>query len=442
LLHFKYYKLVETKRHEDYTTSMKTKLLLFVAGIVLLATTCDNGIVDGFFKQDEEREIDPSEPEVLFQVSVAQINNGTLSAEPLNAAAGTSVKITETSNAGYMLKNGSLRIQRTDASDIVLYDKPYTFTMPEADVTVIAEFMPYNNLFYMEEDTSGNIAHSMRQILDAYVKPPTNYRFEFPYGLTDVVTAMNYSYWIGDTEVSFELWHIVREWATDAARGADVYILNTTGARGGGSSTGTVRSSTHPVTCIKWYDAVVWCNALTEWYNATYRKTLTPVYQSQGSSVLRNATATAELDIVTPKSGASGFRLPTSQEWELAARWRKDAVNSVSGFTNHASYTSYFTKGEYASGVNSANGADKGQVGVYGVNSTLPVKSKRPNDLGIYDMSGNVAEMCFDKADASSYIMKGQAWPDPDLKVGVVARIPPATPDSTIGFRVARTDVP
>jgi formylglycine-generating enzyme required for sulfatase activity len=251
---------------------------------------------------------------------------------------------------------------------------------------------------------------------------------------------MNHSYWIGDTEVSFELWRIVREWATDAERG-EKYTLNNSGTRGGGFDTpGTVRSSTHPVTNISWYDAVVWCNALTEWYNETYTKNLMLVYESQ-AGVLRD-TATAELNTVTPKSGADGFRLPTSQEWELAARWRKDAVNSVLGFANHVSYTNYFTKGEYASGVNSANGADKGQVGVYGVTSTSPVKSKRPNDLGIYDMSGNVAEMCFDNhpTETSSYIMKGQAWPDPDMSISTIGKLPPATTDSTIGFRVVRTD--
>jgi formylglycine-generating enzyme required for sulfatase activity len=416
---------------------MKTKIILLVVGIVLI-TTCDNGIIDGLFEQDEERDSDN------FTVSIApDIANGTLNAEPLKAAAGTAIEIIVTGNEGYMLKNGSLSIQYADASDIVRDDKPYTFTMPSADVTVSAEFTPYNNLFYKEEDKNGIIAHSMRQILDAKVKSPTNYTFEFPYGLTDVVTAMNYSYWIGDTEVSFELWRIVREWATDVARGENVYTLVTIGARGGGVSTGTARGSTHPVTNISWYDAVVWCNALTEWYNATYAETLTPVYQGQESSVLRDATATAALDMVTPKSDASGFRLPTSQEWELAARWRKDAVNYVQGFTNHVNYTNYFTKGEYASGVNSANGADKGQVGVYGVTSTLPVKSKRPNDLGIYDMSGNVAEMCFDKhpTETSSYIMKGQAWPDPDLKIGAIGGLPPTTTDSTIGFRVARTEL-
>jgi hypothetical protein len=116
---------------------MKTKLILLVVGIILI-TTCDNGIIDGLFEQDEERD----SGNARFTVSIApDIAYGTLNAEPLKAAAGTSIKITVTGNTGYMLKNGSLRIQRADASDIVLYDKPYTFTMPEADVTVIAEFM-------------------------------------------------------------------------------------------------------------------------------------------------------------------------------------------------------------------------------------------------------------------------------------------------------------
>jgi formylglycine-generating enzyme required for sulfatase activity len=353
------------------------------------------------------------------------------------------IQITVAGEAGYILKSDSLRIEYENAGNI-LYDKPYTFIMPEADVTVNAEFMPYSNFFNTEGDVSGNSTFSMAQILDSHANI---YPFNFPYNLTDESRALKYSYWIADAEVSYELWDIVREWATKTAESegeTKVYTFVNSGARGGGVTIqGQARGSNHPVTNINWYDALVWCNALTEWYNETYTKTLTPAYQNE-AGVLRDATATEVLDAVVPKNDVNGFRLPTSHEWELAARWRKDMVNSVSGFLNHTNYTDYFTAGKYASGVNSPNGADAGKVGVYGATSTLPVKSKLPNALGLYDMSGNVYEMCFDKhpTEANCRIMKGQAWSNTDMTIGYMGDFIPTTINDSVGFRVVRLDVP
>jgi len=77
------------------------------------------------------------------------------------------------------------------------------------------------------------------------------------------------------------------------------------------------------------------------------------------------------------------FRLPTEAEWEYAARGGSQSIGyKFSGSDNF------------------------GTVAWYDGNSsstTHPVKGKQPNELGLYDMSGNVYEWCADWYDSSYY---------------------------------------
>jgi formylglycine-generating enzyme required for sulfatase activity len=215
------------------------------------------------------------------------------------------------------------------------------------------------------------------------------------------MVTMPVPYWMGETEVTYELWYTVRAWAV-----SNGYALAVNAGREGhdgviGAAPTTARKE--PVTSVSFNDIVVWCNALTEWYNAKTGSTLTQVYQS-GGQVIKDAANTTALGSVTAAPGATGFRLPSSDEWELAARWQGTTPYPLAN-TNKLDIGGvyYFTPGTSASGAKDLTTglvSETTAVAYYAANSgaaTQAVKRLAANALGLYDMSGNVQEFTFEK---------------------------------------------
>ena len=176
--------------------------------------------------------------------------------------------------------------------------------------------------------------------------------------------------------------------------------------------------TSRPVETVSWYDAVAFCNALSA------LESLAACYSINGTTVTVDFTK-------------NGYRLPTEAEWEYAARGGTASLG-------------YRYSGSYA----------PGDVGWYATNSgntTHPVGTKAANELGIYDMSGNVWEWCWDwyasygslaqtdptgATSGSDRVLRGGSWYTYADSLRCASRsyyfLSPADRDYGIGFRVVR----
>lgn len=169
-----------------------------------------------------------------------------------------------------------------------------------------------------------------------------------------------------------------------------------------------------PVNNVTWLDAIKFCNRLSTLQN------LDSCYRISGDNVLWD-------------TNANGWRLPTEAEWEYACRantkedFYSPNINDICWYSDNSGYKMH------------------------------PVATKLPNNFGIYDMSGNLWEWCYDffsddyynnipKIDpkgpnkGSRRIVRGGAFDQPLSYLRSSNRTFPANLNGNVGIRIVRNN--
>ena len=205
----------------------------------------------------------------------------------------------------------------------------------------------------------------------------------------------------------------------------------------GAAQGGDLNGASQPVANVSWEQAVGYLNWLSE------RDSLEPAYEKRGNTFVA----------VAPPG--NGYRLPTEAEWTFAARMAAGAPPIK--FPWGGGFPPAGKAGNYADA--SASGGLVNVIGGYsdGFPVSAPVGSFEANNLGIFDLGGNVAEWCHDyyavypgasrklvadpmgPAEGKHHVVRGSSWRHASIsELRFSFRDYSFKPRADLGFRIAR----
>ena len=238
----------------------------------------------------------------------------------------------------------------------------------------------------------------------------------------------------------------------------------------------------YPAYYVCWYEAIMYCNLrsvaegltpvyyimkdgvkltdIAQWVDETGKLPGSNIKVSDGKFYYNSRAMTSMLDYngdtdtdggIQMDLAADGWRLPTDAEWEYLARGGNVSTTGqlkYSGTDSDIELTNYAWYRENSG----TNGGDYSTGG-----KNHEVKTKLPNALNLYDMSGNAAEWCWDwsinssdidsstpetgPSSGTNRICRGGDWTNFYFNCSVTGRriINPQTRYKILGFRVVRS---
>ncbi len=391
--------------------------------------------------------------DILYTITVSESEHGTVTASASSAMAGSIITLTVEDERGSNYVLDTLTVKDENGNSVptteVQLDYEYTFIMPKSYVEISATFV---ELYIVTFDSMGGSDVPSARVKHGHTisKPddPTKNGYVFLYWSDNASTEFDfssnaisdnitlYAEWIQEGFV--KVYGRIFDGTTTLTPESQVFISGrrleigdlyvcdheVTQAEyeiyckyGGSSSPSETygKGDNFPVYYVSWYDAIVYCNlrSLAEGFNPVYslsggtdpsewEDVVSEVDESGMNKYCGPSSTNSNWNSVNFDKSANGYRLPTEAEWEYLAR---------GGHTNSFTYSGSDTADEVAWFNNNSG------------NKTHEVKTKTANSLGIYDMSGNVWEWCYDWYTASITTSTSE---------------PVDTPESSIYHRVRR----